>query len=77
MTESTKRFNSLVVIHKTKLKIAERRTLRHADETEKAREELLKEYGDSEYDVVVTYGGPFDMLNWMLLRQLEKTEIHE
>ncbi len=73
----TKMFNSLVVIHKTKLKIAERRTLRHAEETEKAREELLKEYSDTDYDVVVTYGGPFDMLNWMLLRQLEKPEIQE
>ena len=73
----TKMFNSLVVIHKTKLKIAERRTLRHAEETEKAREELLKEYGDTDYDVVVTYGGPFDMLNRKLLRQLENTEIHE
>lgn len=72
----TRLFNSLVVIHKTKLKIAERRTLRHADETEKAREELLKEYADSEYDVIVTYGGPFNLLNWMLLRELKKTEIH-
>jgi hypothetical protein len=77
MTEKTKRFNSLVVIHKTKLKIAERRTLRKAEETETARQELSEKYSDSEYDVVVTYGGPFDILNWMLLRQLEKTEIHE
>lgn len=77
MTEKTKRFNSLVVIHKTKLKIAERRTLRKAEETEAARHELSEKYSDSEYDVVVTYGGPFDILNWMLLRQLEKTEIHE
>ena len=77
MTEKTKRFNSLVVIHKTKLKIAERRTLRKTEETEAARQELSEKYSDSEYDVVVTYGGPFDILNWMLLRQLEKTEIHE
>ena len=73
----TKRFNSIVVIHKRKLKIAERRTLRHAEETEEAREELQEKYKDSEYDVIVTYGGPFDVLNWMQLRELGKLEINE
>tara|TARA_R100000808_G_C2155279_1_gene167325 strand:+ start:8194 stop:8415 length:222 start_codon:yes stop_codon:yes gene_type:complete len=72
----TKRFNSLVVIHKNKLKITERRTLRGREETEAAREELCKKYEDSEYDVFVTYGGPFDVLGWMLLRGLEKTELN-
>jgi len=72
----TKRFNSLVVIHKSKLKIAERRTLRTPEETEKACAELQETYKDSEYDVVVTYGGPFDVLNWMLLRELKATEIN-
>ena len=62
----TKRFNSVVVIHKTKLKIAERRTLRSTKETE-----------DSDYDVIVTYGGPFDVLKWMQLRELKRLELNE
>jgi hypothetical protein len=72
----TKRFNSVVVIHKTKLKIAERRTLRTAQETEDARLELQEKYQDLEYDVIVTYGGPFDVLKWMQLRELEKIELN-
>ena len=73
----TKRFNSVVVIHRTKLKIAERRTLRTAQETEDARLELQEKYQDLEYDVIVTYGGPFDVLNWMQLRELVKIELNE
>jgi len=73
----TKRFNSIVVIHKTKLKIAERRTLRTSEETEEAREELQEKYKDSDYDVIVTYGGPFDVLNWMQLRELKTLELNE
>ena len=72
----TKRFNSLVVIHKNKLKIAERRTLRSAEETERACAELQEKYKDSEYDVIVTYGGTFDVLNWMLMRDLKATEVN-
>jgi len=72
----TKRFNSLVVIHKTKLKIKERRTLRGSEETEEARQELVELYKDDDYDVIVTYGGPFDILSWMQLRELEKTEVN-
>ena len=72
----TKRFNSVVVIHKNKMKIRERRTLRGRDETETAREELAEKYKDTEYEVIITYGGPFDVLGWMLLRGLEKTEIN-
>jgi hypothetical protein len=72
----TKRFNSIVVIHKTKLKIKERRTLRGTEETEEARLELVEKYKDEDYDVVITYGGPFDILNWMQLRELEKTEVN-
>ena len=71
-----RKFNSVVVIHNTKLKIQERRTLRSAEETEAACDELNEKYKDSEYDVIVTYGGPFDVLNWMMLRELEKTEIN-
>lgn len=67
----------MVVIHKTKLKIAERRTLRTAKETEEAREELQEKYKDSDYDVIVTYGGPFDVLNWMQLRELKTLELNE
>jgi len=72
----TKRFNSLVVIHQTKLKITERRTLRSTEETETARLELQEKYKDSEYEVIITYGGPFDILSWMQLRELEKIEIN-
>ncbi len=73
----TKRFNSVVVIHKTKLKIAERRTLRSTKETEDAREELQEKYEDEDYDVIVTYGGPFDVLSWMQLRELKRLELNE
>ena len=72
----TKRFNSVVVIHKAKLKIAERRTLRSSQETEEARDELQEKYKDEDYDVVVTYGGPFDILSWMQLRELETLELN-
>ena len=72
----TKRFNSIVVIHKSKLKIEERRTLRGNEETERACEELREKYKESDYDVLVTYGGTFDVLNWMMLRELEKTEVN-
>ena len=71
------KFNSIVVIHKTKLKIKERRTLRGAEETEEARLELAEKYKDEDYDVIVTYDGTFDVLNWMQLRELKKTEINE
>jgi len=73
----TKRFNSVVVIHKTKLKIAERRTLRSTKETEDAREELQEKYEGEDYDVIVTYGGPFDVLSWMQLRELKRLELNE
>jgi len=73
----TKKFNSIVVIHKTKLKIAERRTLRTSKETEDARIELQEKYKGSDYDVIVTYGGPFDVLNWMQLRELKRLELNE
>lgn len=73
----TKRFNSIVVIHKTKLKIKERRTLRGAEETEDACAELMEKYKDEDYDVIVTYGGVFDVLRWMQLRELKRTEINE
>ena len=72
----TKKFNSIVVIHKAKLKIKERRTLRGQEETEEARVELVEKYKDEDYDVIVTYGGPFDILNWMQLRELKKTEVN-
>ena len=70
------KFNSIVVIHKTKLKIMERRTLRGAEETEEARLELVEKYKDEDYDVIVTYDGTFDVLNWMQLRELKKTEVN-
>ena len=38
--------------------------------------ELVEKYKDEDYNVVITYGGPFDILNWMQLRELEKTEVN-
>lgn len=70
------KFNSIVVIHRTKLKIQERRTLRGTDETEDARLELVEKYKDEDYDVIVTYGAAFDVLYWMQLRELQKTEVN-
>ena len=72
----TKRFNSVVVIHRTKLRIKERRTLRGREETELARQELADKYKGDEFDIIVTYGGPFDLLAWMTLRELHTTEVN-
>ena len=72
----TKRFNSVVVIHRMKLRIQERRTLRGREETELARQELADKYEGDEFDIIVTYGGPFDLLEWMTLRELQKTEVN-
>lgn len=70
-------FDTVVVIHSSKLKIEERRTIRKTEETEAAVKELLDKYAETSYDVVVTYGGPFDMLKWLQLRELDgKTQIN-
>ena len=44
----SKKFNSIVVIHKSKLMIKERRTLRGTEETEEARMELVEKYKDED-----------------------------
>ncbi|MBJ40342.1 MAG: hypothetical protein CMD83_18120 [Gammaproteobacteria bacterium] len=64
------------MIHTTKLKIEERRTIKDRTTTELNVEELVEKYKDTDYDIVVTYGGPFDLLSWMKLRELGKTEIN-
>jgi len=75
-TKLKSNFNTIVVIHTSKLKIEERRTVKKVENTETAVQELLDKYEKTSYDVVVTYGGPFDMLAWLQLRQLEKTEVN-
>lgn len=75
-TRPTSNFDTVVVIHTTKLKIEERRTIKDRTTTELNVEELVEKYKDTDYDIVVTYGGPFDLLSWMKLRELGKTEIN-
>tara|TARA_Y100001938_G_scaffold145997_1_gene223891 strand:- start:713 stop:946 length:234 start_codon:yes stop_codon:yes gene_type:complete len=75
-TKPKANFDTIVVIHTSKLKIEERRTIKKVENTEAAVQELLDKYEKTSYDVVVTYGGPFDMLAWLQLRQLEKTEVN-
>lgn len=73
-TKKTMNFDTVVAIHGTQLKIAERRTLRNGDMTEQTVQELVDKYEKTSYDIVVTYGGPFDMLAWLQLRQLDGKE---
>ena len=77
-TKSTakKKFNSIVVIHNSKLKIEERRTIKGSEQTEKTVNELVEKYGDTEYDIVVTYGGSFDLLGWMQLKHISGNNIN-
>ena len=75
-TKPKSNFDTIVVIHNSKLKIEERRTIKDKSSTEEATNELLEKYDGTEYDIVVTYGGPFDMLAWLQLRELEKTEVN-
>jgi len=70
-TKTSSNFDSIVVIHSSKLKIEERRTIRKREETEDAVQEMLDKYEKTSYDIVVTYGGPFDLLAWMQLRHLD------
>ena len=53
--------NSIVVIKRGTLSIVERRTTRGKEDVEKYRKEMLDKYDDNVYDIVVTYGGVFDI----------------
>ncbi len=57
--------NSIVVIKRGTLTIAERRTTRGKEDVEKCRQEMLDKYDSDVYDIVVTYGGIFDVLEYM------------
>jgi len=57
--------NSIVVIKRGSLSIVERITTRGKEDVEKCRKEMLDKYDDNVYDVVVTYGGVFDVLEYM------------
>lgn len=75
-TKPKSNFDTVVVIHNSKLKIEERRTIKKREDTEATVKELVDKYRETSYDIVVTYGGPFDMLAWLQLRELEKTEVN-
>jgi hypothetical protein len=67
-------FDTIVVIHNSKLKIEERRTIRDTSTTEGIIKELVDKYAKTSYDIIVTYCGSFDMLAWLQLRQLDGKE---
>jgi molybdopterin biosynthesis enzyme len=57
--------NSIVVIKRGTMKIMERHSARKAEDAEKYRQEMLDKYDEKEYDIVVTYGGVFDVLTYL------------
>ena len=57
--------NSVVVIKRGTLTIVERRSFRGKEDVEEHRKEMLDKYDDTVYDVIVTYGGVFDVLEYM------------
>lgn len=57
--------NTIVVIKRGTLSITERRTTRGKEDVEKCRQEMLDKYDSDVYDIVVTYGGIFDVLEYM------------
>ena len=73
-TKPKSNFDTIVVIHNSRLMIEERRTIKDTTNTEAAAQELVDKYAETSYDIVVTYGGPFDMLAWLQLRQLDGKE---
>ena len=57
--------NSVVVIKRGSLSIVERRSFRGKEDVEEHRKEMLDKYDDTVYDIIVTYGGVFDVLEYM------------
>jgi len=57
--------NSVVVIKRGSFTIVERHSARKTEDAEKYRQEMLDKYDDKEYDIVITYGGVFDVLEYM------------
>ena len=60
--------NSVVVIHTKKMRVVERASARDMYEVEKIRQRMLDKFDLNEYDVVVTYNGVFDILEYLQTR---------
>lgn len=60
--------NSVVVIHAKKMRVVERASARDMYEIEKIRQRMLDKFDLNEYDVVVTYNGVFDILEYLQTR---------
>jgi hypothetical protein len=60
--------NSVVVIHSLKMQVVERASARDMHEIEKIRQRMLDKFDLNEYDVVVTYNGVFDILEYLRTR---------
>jgi hypothetical protein len=60
--------NSVVVIHSEKMLVVERASARDMYEIETIRQRMLDKFDLNEYDVVVTYNGVFDILEYLQTR---------
>ena len=60
--------NSVVVIHTEKMIVVERASARDMYEIEVIRQRMLDKFNLNEYDVVVTYNGVFDILEYLQTR---------
>ena len=60
--------NSVVVIHTEKMIVVERASARDMYEIETIRQRMLDKFDLNEYDVVVTYNGVFDILEYLQTR---------
>ena len=68
--------NSIIVIHTTKMRIVERTSSRDMYETETIRQRMLDKFDLNEYDVVVTYNGVFDILEWLQTRNKTQHKVN-
>ena len=57
--------NSVVVIKRNTFSIVERHSTRGKEDIEEYRNKMLDKYDSNLYDVVITYGGVFDVLEYM------------
>ena len=57
--------NSVVVIKRDTFSIVERHSTRGKEDIEEYRDKMLDKYDSNVYDIVVTYGGVFDVLEYM------------
>ena len=60
--------NSVVVIHTKKMRVVERSSARSMYEIEEIRQRMLDKFDLNEYDIVVTYNGVFDILEYLQTR---------